>query len=81
MTQAVQGTNSTETYTYDRVGNRLSSLGISPYAYNSSNQLTSRPGMTYSYDNNGNKLTNTDATGTTVLMFTAAVVLAGAAAP
>jgi len=48
-----------------RVGNRLSSLGVSPYTYNSSNQLTSLPGTTYTYDANGNTLTKTDAAGTT----------------
>jgi hypothetical protein len=36
------------------VGNRLSSVGVSPYSYNSSNELTSIPGTTYAYDNNGN---------------------------
>jgi RHS repeat-associated protein len=33
--------------------------------YNSSNQLTSTPDATYTYDNNGNVLTKTDASGTT----------------
>jgi RHS repeat-associated protein len=45
------------------VGNRLSSVGVSPYSYNSSNQLTSIPGTSYTYDNNGN--TKTTAAGTT----------------
>ena len=61
----MQGANTTESYSYDTLGNRLSSLGLSPYAYNSSNQLTSKPGVTYTYDNNGNTLTKTDFTGTT----------------
>lgn len=66
LTQVVQnGSTTTESYTYDGVGNRLSSLGISPYAYNSSNQLTSRPNETYTYDNNGNTTSKTDASGTT----------------
>jgi len=47
------------------VGNRLSSVGVSPYSYNSSNQLTSIPGTTYTYDNNGNTKTKTTAAGTT----------------
>ncbi len=51
--------------TYDPVGNRLSSLGVSPYNYNVSNALTSKPGVTYTYDNNGNTLTKTDGSGTT----------------
>lgn len=52
-------------YTYDPVGNRLSSLGVSPYSYNSSNELTSTPSATYTYDKNGSMLTKMDSTGTT----------------
>src|SRR5204863_4706611 len=65
LTGVAQGTTTTESYSYDAVGNRLSSLGVSPYSYNSSNQLTSLPGVTYTYDNNGNTKTKVDATGTT----------------
>src|SRR5260370_24148369 len=65
LTGVTQGTNTTESYTYDPVGNRLSSLGVSPYAYNSSNELTAKPGVTYTYDLNGNTLTKADSTGTT----------------
>jgi len=65
LTQVLQGMTTTESYSYDAVGNRLSSLGVSPYTYNASNQFTSTPGATYTYDNNGNTLTKTDASGTT----------------
>ncbi len=65
LTQVTQGVNTTESYTYDPVGNRLSSLGVSPYNYNASNQLTSKPNTTYTYDNNGNTATKVDSTGTT----------------
>jgi len=65
LTQVLQGTTTTESYSYDAVGNRLSSLGQSPYAYNTSNQLTSYPGVTYTYDNNGNPLTKVASGGTT----------------
>ncbi|HXE89539.1 MAG TPA: RHS repeat-associated core domain-containing protein [Terriglobales bacterium] len=66
LTQVVQnGTTTSEAYTYDKVGNRLSTLTDSNWIYNNSNQLTSRPGVTYTYDNNGNTLTKTDASGTT----------------
>jgi RHS repeat-associated protein len=64
LTQVTQGSSTTESYTYDLVGNRLSSLGMSPYNYNSSNQLTSTPAATYTYDKNGNVKTKVDATGT-----------------
>ena len=39
----VQGATTTESYSYDGVGNRLSLLGMSPYNYNPSNDLTSAP--------------------------------------
>jgi len=65
LTQVVQGVSTTETYSFDAVGNRLSSLGASPYVYNSSNELTSDPSASFTYDNNGNPLTKTDTTGTT----------------
>jgi len=64
LTQVTQGTKhppTVESYTYDLVGNRLSSLGVSPYNYNSSNELTSTPSGNYTYDNNGNR--KADPTG------------------
>ena len=57
LLSAKQGTTTKETYTYDPVGNRLSSLGVSPYVNNPSNELTSTPSASYTYDNNGNTLT------------------------
>ncbi len=65
LTQVTQGASTTETYTYDQVGNRLSSLALSPYNVNTSNELTSTPSTTYTYDNNGNTSTKVDSTGTT----------------
>jgi RHS repeat-associated protein len=62
---AVQGSTTTESYTYDPVGDRLSSLGVSPYSNNTSNELTSIPGTTYTYDNNGNTLTKVVGSNTT----------------
>jgi RHS repeat-associated protein len=61
LLQVTQGASTTETYSYDLVGNRLSSLGVSPYQYNSSNELTSTPSGSYTYDNNGNR--KVDPTG------------------
>jgi RHS repeat-associated protein len=40
-------------------------VGVSPYSYNSSNQLLSTPNETYTYDYNGNTLTKTDGSDTT----------------
>jgi RHS repeat-associated protein len=65
LTQVTQGTTTTESYAYDAVGNRLSSLGMSPYAYNLSNGLTSTPNVTFTYDENGNTLAKTGSSGTT----------------
>jgi RHS repeat-associated protein len=62
LLQVTQGASTTESYTYDPVGNRLSSLGVSPYSYNSSNELTSTPTVTYTYDNNGSTKTKSDGT-------------------
>ena len=63
LTQVTGGTS--ESYTYDPVGNRLSSLGVSPYQYNPSNEMVSTPDGLYVYDNNGNLTSKTDSTGTT----------------
>ena len=65
LTQVTQATNTTENYSYDPVGNRLSSLGVSPYDYNSSNELTSTPSVAYTYNNNGNTTSKTVSGGTT----------------
>jgi RHS repeat-associated protein len=65
LTQVTQGGSTTESYTYDPVGNRLSSLNLSPYSYNTSNELTSTPNATYTYDNNGNTLTKVVGSNTT----------------
>jgi len=65
LTQVTQATTTTESYSFDPVGNRLSSLGVSPYANNSSNELTSTPSTTYTYDNDGNLATKVNSAGTT----------------
>src|ERR1700688_4749129 len=56
LTQVTQGGSTTETYSYDSVGNRLSSSGVPNYNYNSSNELTSNSSGSYAYDANGNTL-------------------------
>jgi len=65
LLSATQGATTTESYTYDPVGNRLSSVGVSPYSYNTSNELMSTPSANYGYDNNGNAVTKNDSTGIT----------------
>jgi RHS repeat-associated protein len=65
LTQVMQGPTTTESYSYDPVGNRTASLGVSSYTTNASNELTAIPGVTYTYDSNGNTLAKTDSTGTT----------------
>ena len=58
LTQVTQGVGTTETYSYDAVGNRLSSSGVPNYSYNSSNELTSNSSGSYTYDANGNTLSD-----------------------
>jgi RHS repeat-associated protein len=65
LQQVTQAATTTESYTYDEVGNRLSSQTVGSYNYNSSNQLTSADGTTFTYDNNGNTLTKSDTNGQT----------------
>jgi len=65
LSQVTQGLTTSESYSYDSVGNRLSSQGMSPYSYNSSNQLTSTTAATFTYDANGNTSTKADMSGTT----------------
>ena len=60
-----QGGSTTESYSYDAVGNRTASLGVSSYTNNSSNELTASSSASYTYDYNGNTTSNTDSTGTT----------------
>jgi len=58
LQQVTQGGSTTESYSYDAAGNRLSSLGVNPYSYNTSNELTSIPSGSYTYDANGNTLSD-----------------------
>ena len=40
-----------------------------PWSYDVANRLLTRPGVTYTYDNNGNTITKTDASGTTTYTY------------
>ncbi len=64
-TQVTRNGQTSESYTYDGVGNRLSSLNLSPWTFDDSNHLLSTPSTTFTYDNNGNTLTKADTNGTT----------------
>ena len=65
LLQATQGSATTESYSYDPVGTRLSSLGVSSYTTNTSNEVTAAGGVMYTYDYNGNTTSKTNSTGTT----------------
>jgi RHS repeat-associated protein len=65
LLSATQGGTTTESYTYDPVGNRTASLAIPSYTVNTSNELTSDSSASYTYDQNGNTTSKTDSTGTT----------------
>jgi RHS repeat-associated protein len=67
LTSVIQAGNTVESYVFDPVGNRLSSLGVAYYSYNPSNQLTNQPGVTYTYDYNGNLATKSGASPTTYI--------------
>jgi RHS repeat-associated protein len=65
LTQVQQANSTTESYSYDPVGNRLSSLTVPSYSYNSSNEVTAAGGVMFTYDNNGNTTSKIDSSGTT----------------
>ena len=52
-----------ESYAYDSVGNRTSSHLSASYTHQPFNKLTATSGATYSYNNNGNMTSRTDASG------------------
>jgi RHS repeat-associated protein len=58
LLQVTQGGGTTESYSYDAVGNRLSSSGVPSYSYNTSNELTATSSGSYTYDANGNTLSD-----------------------
>jgi RHS repeat-associated protein len=58
-----------ESYAYDAVGNRTSSHLSGSYGYQPFNRLTSSANAAYSYDNNGNLISKTDAAGITTYGF------------
>jgi len=65
LTSATYPGTTSESYTYDAVGNRTASHVSSSYTYQPFNKVTSAGGATYTYDNNGNLLTKVVGTDTT----------------
>ena len=65
LLSATQGSTTKENYSYDIVGNRLTSLGVPSYVYNNSNELTSSSVSTFTFDNDGNTLTKAASGATT----------------
>jgi RHS repeat-associated protein len=60
LTSVTYPDNTTQTYTFDKVGNRLTKTegtSTTTYTYNSVNELTSSSEGSYTYDANGNTLT------------------------
>ncbi len=58
LLQVTHGGSTKESFSYDAVGNRLSSLSVPSYSYNSSNELTATSNGSYAYDANGNTLSD-----------------------
>ena len=54
LIQANNASQNNETYTYDQVGNRLTSTAASDWTYNQNNELQSYSGVSFQYDANGN---------------------------
>ena len=50
-----------EAYSYDPLANRTSSATTASYSYNANNQLTQAGSIRYTYDENGNTTSQTDA--------------------
>jgi hypothetical protein len=55
------GPLSAEKYTYDAVGNRLTSSNANNWPYNANNELQSYNGVTFQYDANGNTAQKNDS--------------------
>lgn len=57
----VQGGSRSETFTYDKLGNRQTDAAFSDYRYNANNQLTQGQGKQFHYDPAGNLIGETDS--------------------
>jgi RHS repeat-associated protein len=61
LTSAAHPNQVNESYSYDDVGNRTASHQGSSYGYQPFNRLVSANGSSFSYDTNGNQISETDA--------------------
>ena len=64
LTDVTYPDGSTESFTYDAIGNRVTANGET-YTVNELNQVLSAGDATFTYDDNGNMSSRTDASGTT----------------
>src|SRR5437899_8016220 len=69
MTLIISSAQPNDNYSYDAVGNRTASHLSATYGYQVFNKLTTTASATYSYDNNGNLISKTDASGTSSYAF------------
>ena len=61
LTSADNPVQNDEAYTYDSVGNRLTSEGVGgTWSYNQNNELQNYNGLTFSYDQNGSTIQKND---------------------
>ncbi len=60
LTSSDNPSSSDESYTYDDVGNRLTSVSYTDWQYNNNNELLAYDGISYIYDNSGNIIQKTD---------------------
>jgi RHS repeat-associated protein len=63
LTAATHPNQTSESYTYDDVGNRIASHQGSSYTYQTFNRLVTANSNTYAYSANGNLIFKTDASG------------------
>lgn len=65
LTAATYTATPNESYAYDGIGNRTSSHKSATYSYQPFNRLTGTSTASYLYNNNGNMISKSDASGTT----------------
>ncbi len=70
LTEAINPTVADEEYTYDPLGNRLTSANTTgTWSYNTNNELTGYDNVSYIYDANGNTTNKTNGTSETKYIY------------